>query len=175
MTHASRHMPDRHRTLAVGFVALVATLLCATCAHAAADCAVATNGLAFGVYDPTASLPNQSVGTVTVTCTYVAPGGSTTVPFTLALSAGTSGNFTQRQLASGTKRLDYNLYRDAARTQVIGTGTGGSYTLTGSLTVGPGAGNGTRTQTFSIYGAVPAPQDAQTGTYGDALMATLTF
>jgi spore coat protein U-like protein len=159
----------------VGFLACVVLLLCATCAHAAADCTVTTSGLAFGVYDPTVSVPNESVGSVTVTCSYAAPGGSTTVPFTLALSTGTSGNFTQRQLASGTKRLGYNLYRDAARTQVLGTGTGGSFTLAGSLTVGPGAGNGTRAQTFSIYGAIPALQDAQTGTYGDALMATLTF
>jgi spore coat protein U-like protein len=176
MKRAGQDCPhERRAAVWLRLAACMALMLCATCAQAGADCNITTTGVAFGIYDPLASTSDDSVGTVTVTCGYVAPGGTITVPFTLQLSAGGSGNFAQRQLASGTKTLGYNLYRDAARSQIAGSGTGGTYTITGSLTVGSGSGNRTRSQSYSIYGRVPALQDAAAGTYGDTIVATLTF
>ena len=40
-------------------------------ARAAADCSLAATGVAFGVYDPLASAPDDSSGSVTVTCTHL--------------------------------------------------------------------------------------------------------
>jgi spore coat protein U-like protein len=67
------------------------------------------------------------------------------------------------------------VYADAARTQVFGTGSGGTVVAAGSMTVGPGVGNGTRTATHTVYGRMPALQDAPPGDYFDALVLTLTY
>jgi spore coat protein U-like protein len=46
---------------------------------------------------------------------------------------------------------------------------------TGAMTVGPGQGNSTRSVTHTVYGRVPALQDAAPGAYLDSLVLTLTF
>jgi spore coat protein U-like protein len=97
------------------------------------------------------------------------------VAYSVALSPGVAGNFSPRRLAAGSARLDYNLFRDAGRTQVWGNGTSGSFLVTGNLRVGPGQGNGTRTNAHDIFGRVPAQQDAAAGAYADTIVVTLTF
>jgi spore coat protein U-like protein len=149
-------------------------LLLAGRVEAAADCTVTAGGVAFGAYNPLATTPDDSTGTVTVTCTNTG-GGNTTVIYSVALSTGVSGAYSQRYMRSGTPRLNYNLYRDAARTIVWGNGTGGTSLITGALTVGPGVGNGTRSATNTVYGRAPALQDAVPGTYADTIVVTLTF
>ena len=51
----------------------------------------------------------------------------------------------------------------------------GTTIITGSLKVGPGVGNGTRTATHVVYGRIPQLQDADTGNYTDSILVTLTF
>jgi spore coat protein U-like protein len=169
----------RHRHtafVAAGQLALLgALMLGAQAATAASDCSVSASGVAFGVYDPTLATPDDSTGSVVVTCTYTGPGGSDTANYTVTLSTGTSGSFAPRKLSAGAARLDYNLFRDAARTQVWGNASAGTAIITGSLKVGPGAGNGTRTATHVVYGRIPQLQDANTGNYTDSILVTLTF
>jgi spore coat protein U-like protein len=153
----------------------IAGLLLAAAAHAGADCSVATGDVGFGVYDPTIATADDAVGTFTVVCVYVPPGGATSVSYSLQLSPGSSGTYSQRQLVAGASRLGYNLYLDAGRTQVLGSGVGGTWVIRNSVTVGPGVGNGRRTNAYSIYGRMPALQDALVGSYSDAIVATLTF
>jgi spore coat protein U-like protein len=43
------------------------------------------------------------------------------------------------------------------------------------MTVGPGQGNSTRSVTHTVYGRIPALQDAVPGSYSDRLVLTLTF
>jgi spore coat protein U-like protein len=143
-------------------------------ADAAADCSVTTGGMAFGVYDPTLSTPNDSTGSITVTCVYTG-GSASGVSYTIAFPPGASGSYAQRRMVAGTQRLNYNLYRDANRTVVLGNGTGGTSMFTGSFTVGPGVGNGTRTATHTVYGRVPALQAVNPGNFSDPLVVTLTF
>ena len=154
-------------------VALPALLLAGR-AQASADCNVTVGGVAFGAYDPLAATPDDSTGTVTVTCINTGP-ANTRVNYSVALSAGASGAYSQRYMRAGTPRLNYNLYRDAARTIVWGNGTGGSSLITGTLAVGPGQGNGTKSATYTVYGRAPALQDAAPGTYADTIVVTLTF
>jgi spore coat protein U-like protein len=162
--------------VAAGRLALLGALpLCAPGAMAASDCSVSASGVAFGVYDPTLATPDDSTGSVVVTCTYTGPGGTDTADYTVTLSAGTSGSFAPRKLTDGASRLDYNLFRDAARTQVWGNASAGTAIITGSLKVGPGNGNGTRTATHVVYGRIPQLQDADTGNYTDSILVTLTF
>jgi spore coat protein U-like protein len=149
-------------------------LILAGRAQASADCTVTAGGVAFGVYDQVATTPDDSTGTVTVTCVNTGP-ANTTVNYSVALSTGASGAYSQRYMTAGTPRLDYNLYRDAARTIVWGDGTGGSSLIAGTLTVGPGQGNGTKSAAYTVYGRAPALQDAAPGTYADTIVVTLTF
>ena len=158
------------------FAILLPGLLFAGAALAAADCSVSLSSLAFGTYDQLAAIADDSTGTVTVTCTSIGNGGGVTrVVYSVAFSTGASGSYQQRFMTSGTPRLNYNLYVDAARSSIWGNGNGGTQLITGSLTVGPGVGNGTRTQTHTVYGRVPAQQDAAVGSYTDAIILTLTF
>jgi spore coat protein U-like protein len=169
--------PRRHAALvAAGPLALLGALfLGAQAATAASDCSVTASGVAFGTYDPSIATPDDSTGSVVVTCTYTGPGGSDTANYTVTLSTGTSGSYAPRKLAAGASRMDYNLFRDAARTQVWGNASAGTAIITGSLKVGPGAGNRTRTATHVIYGRIPQLQDADTGNYSDSILVTLTF
>ncbi len=158
--------------------ALVLGLLCGfltTAATAAVTCTVGASGVAFGVYDPFAAVPDDSVGTITVTCSYSGTGPVQDATYVVRFSPGTSGTFANRQLANGQARLRYNLYLDAARTQVLGDGLSGTSTIADTIRVGPGVGNGTRTNTYSVYGRMPALQDAVIGAYADALVVTLTY
>jgi spore coat protein U-like protein len=144
-------------------------------AWAGADCSVTSVGLAFGAYDPIAPTADDTAATVTVTCVYVPP-GARSVSYTIMLSDGMGGAGSgARQMASGRDRLAYDVYTDPARTRAWGSGGAGTVVATGSMTVGPGVGNGTRTATHVVYGRTPALQDAAPGTYLDALVLTLAY
>jgi spore coat protein U-like protein len=169
--------PRRHAAVVAAgrLVLLGALLLGAQVAHAAVDCTVTASGVAFGTYDPSLGTADDSTGSILVSCTYTGPGGSDTANYTVTLSTGTSGSFVPRNLEAGASQLNYNLFRDAARTQVWGNASSGTTIITGSLKVGPGAGNRTRTATHVIYGRIPQLQDADTGDYSDLIQVTLTF
>ena len=167
---ASERFGGASRSLA----ALMLVLLAPAC-PAASDCSVAATGVAFGTYDPSLSTPDDSTGAITVTCAYTGPGGADTANYTVTLSTGGSGAYVPRQMSAGSSRLGYNLFRDAGRSQVWGNATAGTTIITGSLKVGPGAGNQTRSATHTIYGRIPALQDADTGNYSDSVLVTLTF
>ena len=78
-------------------------------------------------------------------------------------------------MAAGTARLSYNVFQDAARSAVWGNGLSGTVLASGSMTVGPGVGNGTRTVTHTVYGRVPGLQDAVPGNYLDTLVLSLSY
>ena len=155
----------------------LAVLLCggAGTAHAAADCSITAVSVNFGTYDPAVAAPDDSVGSVTVTCRHVS-GGAERVRYSVMLSNGLRGtSAATRAMSTGTGRLGYNVFMDPARSQVWGDGTGGTVIASGAMTVGPGAGNSTQTVTQPIYGRIPQLQDAVPGTYADTLLVTLTF
>jgi spore coat protein U-like protein len=155
--------------------ALAAMLLASPAMGRAADCSITAVNLDFGSYDPVATGPDDAVGTVVVTCRYVST--ATRIDYSVTLSSGAnSANFTSRQLANGpSARLGYNVFLDPARTRIWGTGGGGTVIASGSMTVGPGQGNSTRSATHTVYGRIPALQDAVPGSYSDRLVLTLTF
>jgi spore coat protein U-like protein len=153
----------------------LAFMLCGASKVDAADCAITTVSLNFANYDPAATVPDDSVGTVTVTCQYV-PKGATQVNYRVTISNGMNGTSpTTRRMATGSARMDYNVFADPARSQVWGNGTGGTVIASGSMTIGPGVGNGTRTATHTVYGRIPQLQDAVPGAYNDTLVLTLTY
>jgi len=136
-------------------------------AHAQAFfCSASATGVAFGTYTPLAPSPLASTGTITVQCFVFFAQATVTVD----LSAGASGGFGTRTLTSGTDTLNYNLYLNAAHTQVWGDGSGGS--LISTLTLNPGFPS---TATATIYGAVNALQDPAPGSYGDTITVTVNY
>jgi len=79
------------------------------------------------------------------------------------------GNATQRLMAnttSATQTLGYQLYQDAARTQVWGTGSLAKIVTNFPLT----------TQTYPVYARLFAVTPLPTaGTYTDTVTVTLTY
>lgn len=147
----------------------------APAAQALASCSVTAVGVDFGIYDPAAPAANGSAGSVTVTCNYVSPGGVQDVAYVVTLSRGSSSTFLPRRLLAGTQPLAYNLFNSAAGAQVWGDGTSGTVSVSGTLRVGPGVGNGTRSRTHTVYGIAPELQDAPPGSYLDTILVTLTY
>jgi spore coat protein U-like protein len=149
-------------------------LLAAPTAWAVADCSVSSTGVAFGIYDPTTAAATDSTGNLTLVCTHVSGGGQR-VNYSVALSAGNSGTFTQRWMRAGTSTLNYNLFDTAARARIWGDGSAGTVVISDGFAVGPGQGNNRREVVYPIYGRIPAQQAVATGNYSDTIVVTLTF
>lgn len=142
-------------------------LLSAPLAHAASitSCTATATSVAFGTYTPLQATVLASTGTITISCTGVT--GRNTV--TIDLSQGSSGVYTTRALKAGTATLSYNLYQDAANTEIWGNGTGGS--TEASATIRKAA----PTATLTVYGSVLAQQDPAPGTYGDTITVSVNY
>ena len=121
--------------------------------NGAVSCSVSATGPVFGVYSPLSATPTYANGQVQATCTLLS-GGAITVTLVSSYSAGTSGTYALRSMVSGPNTLNYNLFFDAAYTQIRGDGTGGSQTGGASLALTPG--NPTQSATSTIYGRIPA-------------------
>ncbi|AWV05399.1 SCPU domain-containing protein (plasmid) [Burkholderia sp. JP2-270] len=147
-------------------LALAALMLLASPAGHAA-CTVSASGLAFGVYNPNSAAPTDSIGTVTLSCTSASGTGG----YTIELDAGGGGSYAGRRMSSGVSILPYQLYSDAAHSQIWGNGTGGSSVVTGTDNI-PQAGG---TSTYQVYGRIVARQAVSPGAYTDVVVVTVTY
>jgi spore coat protein U-like protein len=159
------------RSRSVG-LAIVCAGLMAQQALPAVTCSVSAIGPAFGVYSPLNATPTYANGSITATCTLLS-GGATSVSLVSSYSTGASGSYATRTLLAGTQQLDYNLYFDAAYTQIRGNGTGGSQQGGANFTLTPSAPTGQTTSV--IYGRIPAAQDVGAGSYLDTIVVTITY
>ena len=137
-------------------------------ATVAANCLASATALSFGTYTPAAGNVTSNT-TISVRCTK-------NTAFTVALNGGstTGGTISQRLLSDGSgNSLQYNLYRDAAFTQLFGDGTSG--------TTAGGTGNGMAPASavaVSVYGQLPDTTNNQArppGTYTDLINVTVTY
>jgi spore coat protein U-like protein len=148
--------------LALGIAAPSPAMACTLC-----SCSATTTSLHFGTYDPTSSTPSDSSGNITVNCTgLVSLFGS----IDISASAGASGNEAQRTMRQGTNALKYNLYVNASRSIVFGSGAGGTQKITAQL-------NGLLLfgQSAAFYGRIPAKQWVKAGSYSDVIVVTVTY
>ena len=91
-------------------------------------------------------------------------------PIEISFSTGLGGDYSPRTMTgTGTDRLEYNLYRDAACTQIWGDGTRGTSTLSGDL------GSAEITATAIVYGRMPAGQNVSGGAFFDVIVMTIDF
>jgi len=143
---------------------VVLSLILGNSAHAA--CRVTTTGMNFGAYDVFAAVPRDTTGTVTVACDRNPP---TDVTVSIGPSPA-SGGFNPRQMrrASGTDRMNYNLFTSASMTTVWGDGSAGTSTVLLRKV------NKNRPATATIYGRIPPGQNVSVGAYSDAVTVTIT-
>ncbi len=165
-------------------------------ASATTTCTISDMGVAFGSYDPTIGTATAANGSITVTCTpgcvlyvLVCLSGYEGVDATISLSPSSSnGLFAPRQMLSGGgQMLAYNLYLDVNHTMIFGNGSSGTSDVTycftgvniascsGATYTGSPAGANSQSQSFPVYGLLPASQNVSAGAYTDTLTATVTF
>lgn len=124
-------------------------------------CNLSTVSLNFGAYDAFAASPNLITGKITETC-------DAGLPFVITLTPGenSGGSFHPRKMVSSKgDTLIYNLYRDPTFNEVLGDGTGNTFTLTGI------GGN----NSFTVYGSIPPLQNVAPGIYSDSAVVTIEW
>jgi spore coat protein U-like protein len=125
-------------------------------------CGIDITDMAFGDYNPTSPAPQTSSSSVSVRCTRL-------TPYDVRLNKGIHGSdVTDRKMKGpgANDVLNYTLYRDPAYTQNWGD-TNGIDTLEG---VGTGL-----TENHTVYGRIPAEQNANSGPYSDVITVTVSF
>lgn len=152
-------MSLRLRVIACGTVLWLATMA----APAQAACTVSATPVAFGPYDVFALAHDDAVGTITYRCTLLQ------LNVRISISRGSSSTFAPRTLRSGSELLSYNIFRDSARTQIWGDGTGGTSIY--SILIPPW----NQDVVLTMYGRIPAEQDARVGAYADTVVVTVEF
>jgi spore coat protein U-like protein len=130
-----------------------------------ASCTVSAVGVAFGTYTPLQAAPLNMTGTVNITCSGVTGRNNVTID----LSTGASNSYLMRTLTAGPNTLNYNLYFDAAYTQVWGNGTGGS--VQGTAQIRRRRPNAS----LPVYGAIAARQDPAPGSFNDTIVVTVNY
>jgi len=146
---------------------LIITFLIAliTSEQSFATCTVSVPTLGFG--NVNASSGKTTSVTASVTCTSLL---SLLVSYTLKFSTGSANIYNPRNMLSGVNKLNYNLYKDGAYSQILGNGTSSTVTIQDSylLALGP------VTKNYTIYANLPAQPLANVGTYQDNITVTLT-
>jgi spore coat protein U-like protein len=125
------------------------------------NCTISATGVAFGSYSVFAASPTDSTGTVSFSCTLA-------VAVTVQLSKGSASTFSPRTLKLGAQALNYNLYLDSTHSTIWGDGTGGTSVYSQSV-------GALVSQNVTVYGRVPALQNATIGSYSDSVTATIVF
>ena len=151
-------------------VVVACGFLVARSVSAAPGCMISATLVAFGNYDAFATLPTDSMGTITYRCTGLGNAGTVTI----SLDAGTwSPTSAQRQMASisalGQNLLPYNLYTDPARTQLWGDQGNNAQQY------GPVHPPNGRSVAVPVYGRIQPHQDVAAGSYSDVITATINF
>jgi spore coat protein U-like protein len=124
-------------------------------------CTIDPATLAFGNYDSTANVDVSA--NLTVRCT----SGSS---YWVGLGLGSNAAGSARRMSSGAGFLDYELYRDAGRTQVWDNADPAPATPHSAA-----ANPGYSAYTTAVYGRIPAAQIAPIGVYTDSVVMTVNF
>ena len=133
-------------------------------ANVTKNCTITTAPVSFGAYDPVAAnatAPLDGIGTVTVTCTKGAP-----AKVGLGIGSNAEGT-TRRMTGTAAAYLAYELYKDTGRATVWGDTSDTALDIPAAPDRNP--------RTFTVYGRVPAAQDATVGNYTDTVVATVNF
>lgn len=146
----------------LSFAAQVSTPFIAS-ATVARGCTISATNLVFGAYPAIAGATTvMGTSTITVTC---AVGDTYTVGLDSGLNGG-GGQEPPRRMARATAPVDflnYELFRDAARTQYWGDNGQTRVTATGSGLA----------QSHTVFGRLPGAQVVRVGAYIDTVTVTV--
>lgn len=142
----------------------------ASCVGLGCNCTVAADDMSFGSYNPFSASPVDSTTQVRVTCGALILGAL--ISYEVRVGTGGSGSFSTRKLAFGSHRLNYNLYGDAARSSIIGDGSGGTVTISDGYTLSLLF---SQTKAYSLYGRIPGSQMVAAGSYSDSIVVTVVY
>ncbi len=135
-------------------------LVCAAQTAWAQECNITATPVAFGAYDPYQTASSRASGRIEITC-------ANAMPYTIRLGSGqNTSNDTLRRMrrVEGVGMLTYNLYRDAAATEIWGDGTRATFSQPGTAD--------RRVTHLTIYGRLPARQNVSAGVYADTVTIT---
>jgi spore coat protein U-like protein len=159
----------RYLSRAAGVFAACVIGACLAGPALAQSCAVTTNAVTFGNYNPFSASPLDSTGNVRVTCSAVI---SLAMSYSIQIDAGGSGSTLARSMGGPGLRLPYQLYRDLARTQIWGDGTGGNLPVTDAyllILLVPVA------RDYPVYGRIPPGSQVTPGGYADIVNVLVTY
>lgn len=139
-------------------------------ARAAFECQPLVTPLQFPNYRPLQAITINAQSTLTIDCQRLQL-VSVLVNYEIRFSAGNSGQATNRWLHGVGNRLNYNLYRDVNRTQVLGDSASGTVTIRDSFLLNIGR----ITRNYPIYARIPAGQNVPAGNYNDTVVVTVSF
>ncbi|MDP2282530.1 MAG: spore coat U domain-containing protein [Pseudohongiella sp.] len=131
---------------------------------AAKTCTLTGASIAFGAYDSTVNSNVDAIGMVSLTCD-----GRFRAVLSMDVGNGPGAAYSSGRVMTGSSGgvMKYNLYANASRTQVLGDGTGGSFTL---------GIDSVNSYTQPIWGRIQAGQYAvYAGVYSDLLVVTVTY
>lgn len=153
-------------TAALLSLSLPASALCSLC-----SCSVSATPVAFGTYNPMSSSPQDSDGSILLSCGGLVGG---LVSYNVTLGKGlNSTTFSPRRMASSASLLNYDFYTSSAYSSIWGDGTGGSQSNSGSITILVVGGTAKQ---LVVYGRIPGSQSAvRAGSYSDAVLVTVTY
>ena len=132
-------------------------------ANVVQNCAIQISDLRFGNYDPLlahASSPLDVEATLTTICT-----PDTTL--LIEMDDGQSSEGTVRRLFGGIEFLNYDIYKDAGRSQRWGRANDGLLMYTPPGQIAP--------MFQTVYGRIPGGQNIRPGPYSDSIQVTLHF
>lgn len=139
-------------------------------ATVAGSCEISTTPVAFGIYDPTSTIPTRETGAVTLTCVK-------DLTSAVSLDLGVQPNGTVRNMkGTGAEVLSYQLYQpivgstscNGSETTVWGDGDNGSKFQV------PAAPDATA-RTYIICGQIGSGQNVSPDTYSDTVTAKVEF
>jgi len=153
--------------LSICFVVSVALLLlvlsAGTCISQEPCQIISVSGITFIEYNPFSPNPATGAGSFKVYCKTAAQGR-------VLLSAGASGNFSQRLMKrDGGDILLYNLYEDTSCTKIWGDGEQGTHK--GDFAFGKDGGE----KEFFVYGSIRARQNVAAQSFEDGLTITVEW
>ncbi|HSP14434.1 MAG TPA: spore coat U domain-containing protein [Thermoanaerobaculia bacterium] len=129
-----------------------------------ANCRLIVPALSFGTYDPLAAHATQPADAsvdVTLNCTRNTPAA---LSFNFGLHSPSGGN--RAMGGPGSADLRYQIYRDAARSEVWSQGTEALRLVAHGVGV---------PDQFTVFGRIPPAQEVDPGAYSDVLTATVDF
>ena len=136
---------------------------------AAATCTITADNMTFGTYSVINPIEVDTSAQITFACS---GNDGVRIRGVVSISTGASGSYSSRTMQNGAATLNYNIYRNNARTRIWGDGTGGSQTRRMNCNL---RRRTTCSASRTMQGRIPTGQNVPAGNYSDVLIVSASF